>query len=69
MASDVVVDTIRWPEIPDSFDPKLKQYLREMQTAIEDRFSRNGVFCVNGDIAVNGYLILMAPNRIKTFIT
>lgn len=65
---DAVVDTIRWPEIPSGLDPVLTQYLRDLQFALESRLGATGTVCVNGDLQIGGYLVLLGPDRIKTFI-
>lgn len=65
-SSDIVFDHIRWPEIPNGLDPKLQRYLRELQAAIDARV--RGSLYVTGDVVVGGYLVLMGPNRIKTYI-
>ncbi len=61
---DVVTDSFRWPEMPKGVDPKIAQYLRDMQRAVEDRFART--LSIPGDLSVGGYLILQDSNRIRT---
>lgn len=62
--SDAVFGAIRWPEIPNNIDPKVAQYLQEMQRAIDEFFGQ----CTSlpGDVAVGGYLYLMGADRIRT---
>jgi len=65
--ADQVTDTIRWPDIPQGISPDLREYLEGMQAAINEYLS--GTLSVSGDLSLGGFLLLQAPNRIKTLIT
>lgn len=65
--ADIVTNQIQWPRVPDGIDPKLKRYLEEMQAAVSDHL--RGSLNISGDVVVGGYLVLLGPDRIKTFLS